>query len=75
MGNTGSLALGAMLSGVAILSGEMLLLIVVGGIFVAETLSVILQVTYFKLTQGEAHFSYEPACTTTTSWKAGPKRR
>ena len=45
MGDTGSLALGALLSGVAILTGEMLLLILIGGVFVAETLSVIIQVT------------------------------
>ena len=51
MGDTGSLALGALLSGAAILSGEMLLLILVGGVFVAEALSVIIQVAYFKLTQ------------------------
>ncbi|MBV9148814.1 MAG: phospho-N-acetylmuramoyl-pentapeptide-transferase [Candidatus Eremiobacteraeota bacterium] len=51
MGDTGSLALGALLSGAAILSGEMLLLILIGGVFVAEALSVIVQVAYFKLTR------------------------
>lgn len=50
MGDTGSLALGAALSGGAILTGEMLLLILVGGVFVAEALSVIVQVAYFKRT-------------------------
>ncbi len=50
MGDTGSLALGALLAGAAILSGEMLMLILIGGVFVAEALSVILQVAYFKLT-------------------------
>jgi phospho-N-acetylmuramoyl-pentapeptide-transferase len=60
MGDTGSLALGALLSGVAILSGEMLLLIVVGGVFVAEALSVILQVVYFKLTHGKRIFKMSP---------------
>lgn len=60
MGDTGSLALGALLAGVAILSGEMLLLIVIGGVFVAETLSVILQVTYFKLTHGKRIFRMSP---------------
>lgn len=60
MGDTGSLTLGALLSGVAILTGEMLLLVVVGGIFVAETLSVILQVAYFKLTQGKRIFRMSP---------------
>jgi len=60
MGDTGSLALGALLSGIAILTGEMLLLILVGGIFVAEALSVIVQVTYFKLTNGKRIFKMSP---------------
>lgn len=60
MGDTGSLALGALLSGVAILTGEMLLLILVGGVFVAEALSVMLQVTYFKATQGKRIFRMSP---------------
>ncbi|MDP9018521.1 MAG: phospho-N-acetylmuramoyl-pentapeptide-transferase, partial [Candidatus Eremiobacteraeota bacterium] len=51
MGDTGSLALGALLSGAAILTGEMLLLILIGGVFVAEALSVIIQVAYFKRTK------------------------
>jgi phospho-N-acetylmuramoyl-pentapeptide-transferase len=60
MGDTGSLALGALLSGVAILSGEMLLLIVLGGVFVAETLSVIAQVAYFKATGGKRILRMSP---------------
>ncbi|HEY2474783.1 MAG TPA: phospho-N-acetylmuramoyl-pentapeptide-transferase [Candidatus Cybelea sp.] len=60
MGDTGSLALGALLSGVAILTGEMLLLVLVGGVFVAEALSVILQVTYFKLTRGKRILKMSP---------------
>jgi phospho-N-acetylmuramoyl-pentapeptide-transferase len=60
MGDTGSLALGALLSGVAILSGQMLLLIVIGGVFVAEALSVIIQVTYFKRTGGKRIFRMSP---------------
>jgi phospho-N-acetylmuramoyl-pentapeptide-transferase len=60
MGDTGSLALGALLSGVAILEGEMLLLLLIGGVFVAEALSVILQVTYFKLTGGKRIFRMSP---------------
>jgi phospho-N-acetylmuramoyl-pentapeptide-transferase len=60
MGDTGSLALGALLSGVAILSGEMLLLLVIGGVFVAEALSVILQVTYFKATNGKRILRMSP---------------
>ncbi|MGA2759331.1 MAG: phospho-N-acetylmuramoyl-pentapeptide-transferase [Candidatus Cybelea sp.] len=60
MGDTGSLALGALLAGVAILSGEMLLLVVVGGVFVAEALSVIAQVSYFKATRGKRILRMSP---------------
>ena len=60
MGDTGSLALGGLLSGIAILEGEMLLLIVIGGVFVAEALSVILQVWYFKATGGKRIFRMSP---------------
>ena len=60
MGDTGSLALGALLAGVAIVSGEMLLLLIAGGVFVAETLSVIVQVTYFKLSGGKRVFRMSP---------------
>ena len=60
MGDTGSLALGALLAGVAILCGEMLLLVVVGGVFVAEALSVIVQVSYFKVTRGKRILRMSP---------------
>lgn len=60
MGDTGSLALGALLSSVAILTGEMLLLVLIGGVFVAEALSVIIQVTYFKRTGGKRIFRMSP---------------
>jgi phospho-N-acetylmuramoyl-pentapeptide-transferase len=51
MGDVGSLALGAALGTVAILIKQELLLVVVGGVFVLEALSVIVQVTSFKLTR------------------------
>jgi phospho-N-acetylmuramoyl-pentapeptide-transferase len=51
MGDTGSLALGGVLAGSAIMTGSTLLLILVGGVFAAETLSVILQVASFKATR------------------------
>jgi phospho-N-acetylmuramoyl-pentapeptide-transferase len=60
MGDTGSLALGALLAGIAILTGEMLLLVVIGGVFVAEALSVILQVSYFKATRGRRILRMSP---------------
>jgi phospho-N-acetylmuramoyl-pentapeptide-transferase len=51
MGDTGSLALGGLLSGIAILSRTELLLLVLGGLFVIITSSVILQVGGYKLTK------------------------
>ena len=52
MGDTGSLALGGALAGLAILTRTELLLVVLGGLFLVETLSVMLQVGFFKLTKG-----------------------
>lgn len=60
MGDTGSLALGGALAALALLSGTELLLIVIGGVFVAEALSVIIQVTYFKLSGGKRVFRMSP---------------
>jgi len=51
MGDTGSLSLGGLLAGLAILTRTELLLIVVGGLFVLITASVIVQVAVFKLTR------------------------
>ena len=51
MGDTGSLALGGALAGFAILTRTELLLIILGGIFVLETVSVMAQVTWFKATK------------------------
>ena len=51
MGDTGSLSLGAALAGMAILTRTELLLIVLGGLFVVITLSVIIQIASFKLTR------------------------
>ncbi len=50
MGDTGSLALGSLLAGLAVASRTVLILPIVGGLFVVETLSVIVQVASFKLT-------------------------
>ena len=52
MGDTGSLALGGALAAVGILSGNLFGLLVVTLLFFAETLSVILQVGYYKATKG-----------------------
>jgi phospho-N-acetylmuramoyl-pentapeptide-transferase len=60
MGDVGSLALGAALGIIAILIKQELLLPIVGGIFVLEGLSVILQVGYFKTTGGKRLFRMAP---------------
>lgn len=59
MGDTGSLALGGAITGIAILSKMELMLILVGGVFVIETLSVIIQVISFK-TRGKRVFKMSP---------------
>jgi phospho-N-acetylmuramoyl-pentapeptide-transferase len=51
MGDTGSLALGGALGTVAVCSGTELLLVIIGGVFVAEALSVMIQVGWFKFTR------------------------
>jgi phospho-N-acetylmuramoyl-pentapeptide-transferase len=60
MGDTGSLALGASLATAAFMTGQWLLLPIVGIVFVAEAASVSLQVTYFKLTKGKRIFRMTP---------------
>ncbi len=60
MGDTGSLALGGALAALALLTGTEFLLVLVGGIFVIEALSVIMQVSYFKLTNGKRIFKMSP---------------
>ncbi len=51
MGDTGSLALGGALGGLCILLKKEFLLPIVGGVFFAETISVVIQVTYYKYTK------------------------
>ncbi len=65
MGDVGSEALGATLAVVALMTGQWLLLPIISAVFVAETLSVILQVAYFKFTrirtgQGRRLFKMAP---------------
>lgn len=59
MGDTGSLALGGVLAALAILTFQELLLIIIGGVFLIETLSVIIQVVSFK-TRGKRVFKMAP---------------
>jgi len=60
MGDTGSLALGGAVAGMAVLTRTELLLILLGGLFVIQTASVILQVGYFKATKGKRLFRMAP---------------
>jgi phospho-N-acetylmuramoyl-pentapeptide-transferase len=60
MGDTGALALGATLAVVALMTGQWPLLLVIAIIPVSATLSVILQVAYFKLTKGRRLFKMTP---------------
>ncbi|MGA8210643.1 MAG: phospho-N-acetylmuramoyl-pentapeptide-transferase [Nocardioidaceae bacterium] len=60
MGDTGSLSLGGALAGLAVLTRTEFLLAVLGGLFVIITMSVIVQVGYFKLTGGKRIFRMAP---------------
>jgi phospho-N-acetylmuramoyl-pentapeptide-transferase len=51
MGDTGSLPLGGLLGYIAVVTRQEFLLVIAGGVFVMEALSVLLQVSYFKLTK------------------------
>jgi phospho-N-acetylmuramoyl-pentapeptide-transferase len=60
MGDVGSLSLGGALGFIAVLAKQELILALVGGVFVFETLSVILQVGYFKMSGGKRMFRMAP---------------
>ncbi|MEE9165606.1 MAG: phospho-N-acetylmuramoyl-pentapeptide-transferase [Nitrospinota bacterium] len=60
MGDVGSLAMGGALGTLAVLSKHELLLVIVGGLFVIEALSVLLQVSYFKISGGKRIFKMTP---------------
>lgn len=60
MGDVGALALGGALGTMAIITRQELVLFIMGGVFVMETLSVILQVSYFKMTHGKRIFLMTP---------------
>ena len=60
MGDVGSLTLGAALGTVAVITKQEILLVLVGGIFVIEALSVIFQVGFFKMTNGRRIFRMAP---------------
>jgi phospho-N-acetylmuramoyl-pentapeptide-transferase len=60
MGDVGALALGASLGTIAVIVRQEIVLFIMGGIFVAETLSVMIQVLFFKATGGRRVFRMAP---------------
>jgi phospho-N-acetylmuramoyl-pentapeptide-transferase len=60
MGDAGSLSMGAALAVIALITGQILILPLVGLIFVIETLSVVMQIGYFKMTHGKRIFRMSP---------------
>jgi len=60
MGDVGSLSLGAAIGTAAVITKQEILLALVGGLFVIETLSVIFQVGFFKMTNGRRIFRMAP---------------
>jgi phospho-N-acetylmuramoyl-pentapeptide-transferase len=60
MGDVGSLSLGGAIGTVAVITKQEILLVLVGGLFVIETLSVIFQVSFFKMTNGRRIFKMAP---------------
>ena len=60
MGDVGALALGAALGTIAVIVRQEIVLFIMGGVFVAETLSVMIQVIYFKATGGKRIFRMAP---------------
>ena len=60
MGDTGSLALGGFVAGAAYVMQMPLFILIVGLIYLVEVLSVIIQVTYFKMTHGKRIFKMAP---------------
>ena len=60
MGDVGSLSLGASLGTIAVITKQEILLVLVGGLFVMEALSVIFQVGFFKITSGKRIFKMAP---------------
>lgn len=60
MGDTGSLGIGSIIGGLAIFTHTELLLIIIGGMFILISLSVIIQVFFFKITNGKRVFKMAP---------------
>ena len=70
MGDTGSLSCGGALGGIAVITKHELVLAIIGGLFVLETVSVIVQVASFKLTgkPGLPHGAAAPSLSRRKGW-------
>jgi phospho-N-acetylmuramoyl-pentapeptide-transferase len=60
MGDTGSLSLGAVIAVVALMTGQWPMLVIIGIIPLSEMVSVVIQISYFKLTKGKRFFKMTP---------------
>lgn len=60
MGDTGSLFLGGLMVGMAFMIDNPLIILIAGFMYILETISVMIQVTYFKLTHGKRFFKMAP---------------
>jgi phospho-N-acetylmuramoyl-pentapeptide-transferase len=60
MGDVGALALGGALGTIAVITRQEIVLFIMGGVFVVETISVMLQVAYFKSSGGRRIFRMAP---------------
>jgi phospho-N-acetylmuramoyl-pentapeptide-transferase len=60
MGDVGALALGGALGTIAVITRQEIVLFIMGGVFVAETVSVMLQVSYFRWSGGKRIFRMAP---------------
>ncbi len=60
MGDTGSLSLGALIGVIAVITKQEFMLVILGGLFVMEALSVIIQVGFFKISKGKRFFRMAP---------------
>ncbi|MBW1615487.1 MAG: phospho-N-acetylmuramoyl-pentapeptide-transferase [Deltaproteobacteria bacterium] len=60
MGDTGSLSLGALIGVIAVITKQEFMLVILGGLFVVEALSVIIQVGFFKISKGKRFFRMAP---------------
>jgi phospho-N-acetylmuramoyl-pentapeptide-transferase len=60
MGDTGSLALGGAVASLAVITRLPIFLVIIGAVYVAETVSVIIQMVYFKWTKGKRFFKMAP---------------